>query len=161
MSTTRQLETVTLFNFLYTQLICKPLLIEGFTLFMPPGWTLHFDNNKSAAGRCHYLKNKITISNDYIHSSTTTLTDIVDTLLHEMAHVIAGPMAEHGPIWKLVAKTIGCTADVYCKRFIFEKDYKYVIKCPMGCKKHRHRLAVDKHIMCRTHNVEQEIIVQK
>ncbi len=32
-----------------------------------------------------------------------------DTVLHEIAHAIAGPEAGHGPLWKATARRIGAT----------------------------------------------------
>ena len=35
--------------------------------------------------------------------------EIRDTVLHEIAHAIAGPEAGHGPLWKATARRIGAT----------------------------------------------------
>ena len=34
---------------------------------------------------------------------------IRDTVLHEIAHAIAGREAGHGPLWKVTARRIGAT----------------------------------------------------
>ena len=34
---------------------------------------------------------------------------VLDTLLHEIAHALAGPKARHGPVWKAIAKKLGAT----------------------------------------------------
>lgn len=122
-----------------------------------PNWILAFDRNKSAAGRCFYNKRKISISMDYLNSIHVTEHDVYDTLLHEFAHAIAGAASGHGPIWVHVAKILGCSANVYCKRFIHETDYKYVVVCPIGCKKYRHRMCVDAHRVCPVHQEDQII----
>jgi SprT protein len=158
---THQLETQILFNEFYKQLLTNPVLLYGKRLRISSGWVLVFDDHKSSAGRCHFSKMTISISTHYVNSSKTTIGDIADTLLHELAHAIAGPAAGHGPIWRDVAKAIGCSTNVYAKRFIFHKDYKYVIKCPKGCVRHRHRLSLKKHRLCPIHNEQQKIIKQK
>lgn len=122
-----------------------------------PIWVLKFDRNKRAAGRCFHNRKKISISLDYLESHNITEADVYDTLLHEFAHVIAGPAAGHGPIWANVAKALGCSAQVHCKQFIHECDYKYVIMCPNGCKKYRHRMVLDAHKVCRHHQEKQLI----
>lgn len=161
MYTTRQLETQFMFNALYEHVIQTPVTLNNHTFQMPLGWLLYFDNSKSAAGRCHYLKMKISVSNAYIHCPETSLRDIADTLLHEFAHAMAGPYADHGPVWQYIAVAIGCSASVYSRQFIFQRDYKYVIRCPKGCVKHRHRISAAAHEVCPIHKTRQEIILQK
>jgi predicted SprT family Zn-dependent metalloprotease len=34
-----------------------------------------------------------------------------DTILHEIAHALAGPKHNHDARWKSIARSIGCTAD--------------------------------------------------
>ena len=36
--------------------------------------------------------------------------DFVDTVLHEVAHILAGVREMHGPKWKRIARELGCTA---------------------------------------------------
>lgn len=31
---------------------------------------------------------------------------------HEFAHVLVGPLAEHGPVWQSAARALGCTLSV-------------------------------------------------
>ena len=68
-------------------------------------WELAFDHARRRAGACHYTAQKITVSRHlmvlYDESS------VADTLLHEIAHALAGPRAGHGPRWKATALRIG------------------------------------------------------
>jgi len=41
-----------------------------------------------------------------VHASSEQLTD---TILHEIAHALAGPAAKHGPAWKAIARRLGAT----------------------------------------------------
>lgn len=34
---------------------------------------------------------------------------VTDTILHEIAHALAGPAARHGPAWKSIARRLGAT----------------------------------------------------
>ena len=40
-----------------------------------------------------------------------TRADIEDTLLHEIAHALAGHRHHHDDVWKAAARAIGCTAE--------------------------------------------------
>ena len=37
--------------------------------------------------------------------------ELIDTVLHEVAHALVGPEHNHDRVWKLAAMRIGCTAD--------------------------------------------------
>lgn len=69
------------------------------------GWTFEFDNAKRRFGVCRFRSKRIGLSkplteaNDYVQ--------VVDTILHEIAHAIAGHAAGHGPEWKKVCIRIG------------------------------------------------------
>lgn len=103
------------------------------------GWTFEFDNAKSRFGVCRYrtkrigLSKPLTEANDYVQ--------VVDTILHEIAHAIAGHTAGHGPEWKKVCVQIGAKP----QRCYTEEDTtiiagKYKAVCG-GCGKtfHRHK----------------------
>ena len=40
---------------------------------------------------------------------STSLRQVTDTILHEIAHALAGPGAGHGPAWKATASRLGAT----------------------------------------------------
>lgn len=69
------------------------------------GWTFKFDTAMCRFGNCcHYpkvisLSEKLTLLNDEFQ--------VRDTILHEIAHAIAGFKAGHGPIWKDVCVKVG------------------------------------------------------
>jgi predicted SprT family Zn-dependent metalloprotease len=60
------------------------------------------------AGCANFSKLIIEISSLYINE--TTEENAKDTLLHEVAHALAGHKAGHGNEWKKIALQIGCTA---------------------------------------------------
>lgn len=71
------------------------------------GWTFGWAQTKRRLGVCKYRSKRIEIAEYYaLNSSPAT---VLDTLLHEIAHAIAGPAARHGPVWKAIAARLGAT----------------------------------------------------
>jgi predicted SprT family Zn-dependent metalloprotease/ribosomal protein L21E len=68
-------------------------------------WRVQFDTAKRRAGVCRYHDRLIGLS-----APLTRLHDAGEvrrTILHEIAHALAGPAAGHGPRWQSVARRIG------------------------------------------------------
>lgn len=73
-----------------------------------------FDASRKRMGACHWDRltrkvSKITLSVDLVMRATES--KVHDTILHEIAHALAGHQAGHGERWKQVARSIGCTAE--------------------------------------------------
>lgn len=100
------------------------------------GYRFRFNNRRRAAGICSY-KNK-TVELSLPLTLLSNVEDVTDTILHEIAHALAGPLAGHGPVWQRIAISIGCNGK-RCygaeKSTTFEA-YKVVAKykavCPNG-----------------------------
>lgn len=94
-----------------------------------PGWKIVFaEYTVKRAGSCSHYTKTIRINKSY--ATTAAEKDLIDTILHEVAHMIAGEEAKHGPKWKSVAKEIGCNGTVYHKfEWVAEP---FVAKCPKG-----------------------------
>ena len=71
------------------------------------GWTLAFAESRSRLGDCDFNDRQIRIGRD--HALEGNEEEIRDTVLHEIAHAIAGPEAGHGPLWKATVRRIGAT----------------------------------------------------
>src|SRR3954451_24473133 len=71
------------------------------------GWTFGLVKTKRRLGVCKYRTKRIEIAEYYARNSPPGT--VLDTLLHEIAHAIAGPAAGHGPAWKAVALRLGAT----------------------------------------------------
>ncbi len=71
------------------------------------GWSFGLTDAKRQLGVCKYRSKRIEISEYYALNSPAQ--SVLDTLLHEIAHAIAGPAARHGPAWKAVAIRLGAT----------------------------------------------------
>ena len=76
-------------------------------------WTFAFLEAERRLGDCHFEDRVIRIGRT--HALDASDAEIRDTVLHEVAHAIAGPEARHGPAWKAIARRIGATprASVY------------------------------------------------
>lgn len=67
-----------------------------------------FDNGKRRLGATHFIGGKpikITLSKHFVQKQTPD--EVRDTVLHEIAHALAGRTAGHGPKWKAQARAIG------------------------------------------------------
>ena len=69
------------------------------------GWTFGLADTKRRLGACKFRSKRIEIAEYYARNSAPE--SVLDTLLHEIAHAIAGPAAGHGPAWKAVAIRLG------------------------------------------------------
>ena len=76
-------------------------------------WTLIFFESTRALGQCRYRDRLIRLSRN--HALDGKIEDISDTILHEIAHAIAGPEAGHGPVWKATARRVGAIPLSVCQ----------------------------------------------
>jgi ribosomal protein L37AE/L43A len=100
------------------------------------GWTFGLADTRRRLGVCKYRSRRIEIAEYYARNSPPET--VLDTLLHEIAHAIAGSAARHGPAWKAIAVRLGATPRA-C-----ESSHQAVMKpgdwqasCP-SCKKTAH-----------------------
>ena len=121
---------------------------------------LEFGNSKTALGTCVFNRitgepKRITISKRWIPYLTPDETK--DTILHEIAHAIAGHKAGHGPKWRKVARNIGAKperlADIPPE--ISTRLRRHTAKwkltcCNLGCDNvfYRHRLKSNATYRC-------------
>jgi predicted SprT family Zn-dependent metalloprotease len=80
---------------------------EQFTRHGLVGWTFRLADTKRRLGVCKHRTKRIEISEYYATHNRDEA--VLDTLLHEVAHALAGPKAGHGPVWKEIAIRIGAT----------------------------------------------------
>ncbi len=73
-------------------------------------WIFRFDLASSRGGICKYDHKLIALSN--IYSLTSSESEIMNTILHEIAHALVGPQHNHDATWLTKAKSIGCTGEV-------------------------------------------------
>lgn len=70
-------------------------------------WNLGFIESTYRLGDCRYGDRLIRISRNLALDGRKAL--IRETVLHEIAHALAGREAGHGPLWREVARRIGAT----------------------------------------------------
>ena len=70
-------------------------------------WTFVLAGTKRRQGACKFRDRRIEIAEFYAQHNPAE--KVLDTLLHEIAHALAGPKARHGPAWKAIAKKLGAT----------------------------------------------------
>jgi len=68
-------------------------------------WNLVIDNARRRAGCCKYDKKIITLSKRHLDLSEEH--EIINTVLHEVAHALVGPNHGHDKIWKSMCVKIG------------------------------------------------------
>lgn len=72
------------------------------------GWSFSWNKRKTAFGVCNYRKKTIFLSTCLTETETEDAT--TQTILHEIAHALAGPGTGHGKYWRMVAREIGVRA---------------------------------------------------
>lgn len=78
------------------------------------GLELALDNGSRRLGACWFFGNKatkISLAWKWMRDCPQDVLD--DTMLHEIAHAIAGREASHGPLWQRVCKIIGAQPNQY------------------------------------------------
>ena len=106
-----------------------------------PAWGFRMSRSKNAIGFCqynHFNGGMITFSKNFLHLADH---EIRDTILHEIAHAIAGHKASHGPEWKAVCRRIGAKPDANADLKSEDKvAFKWTGICPNGHASQRHAL---------------------
>lgn len=100
-------------------------------------WTFGFDRAKTRAGQCRYGRKAISLSRPL--TARHDEAEVRDTVLHEIAHALAGPRAGHGPRWRAKALAIGCSGSRCSSPDAprVEGDWRGV--CPSGHETTAHR----------------------
>lgn len=95
---------------IYNMEQCTRLAIRLMTKhgLLTHGWRFGYDRAKTRCGICDYNAKTIKLSVHYVMDTSVAWGDIRNTILHEIAHAIAGYDASHGEVWKQAALSIGC-----------------------------------------------------
>ncbi|MGI9337944.1 MAG: SprT-like domain-containing protein [Gammaproteobacteria bacterium] len=92
-------------------------------------WHFAWDEATSRAGVCRYDKHTIGLSRLFVRQASAA--ELRDTILHEIAHALAGPGHHHDHVWKEIAQSIGCSGDRCCEKPFAPKQW--LRRCPNGC----------------------------
>ena len=111
-------------------------LMDKYDLF-DKDWKFAFDNARRRLGLCSYRRKTISLSKNYL--PLVDEAEVIDTVLHEIAHALVGKKQGHNWIWKQKAVEIGCNGQRLYKGEA-RVEAKYVGTCPKcGRVIHRHR----------------------
>lgn len=100
-------------------------------------WSIVADRAKTRAGVCRFGRRQIGIS-----APLTTLheeSEVLDTILHEIAHALVGPQHGHDAVWRAKALEIGCSGERCVSTDSPRVPGEWVGRCPAGHEKSRHR----------------------
>ncbi len=81
------------------------MMAEDCIRYYVPEWTFVWSTAKRRRGSCHFGPKEIQLSIEYAKDNDEYY--ILDTILHEIAHAIAGARVHHGPQWQAVCLDIG------------------------------------------------------
>lgn len=117
-------------------------LLEKYRL-LQKGWRFKWDHAKRRAGQCRYSTKTISLSVGYAKLNVDDRPyDVLDTILHEVAHALAGPGTNHGPQWVAQCKLIGAKPERCCDAQVEMPKGRYRANCPTcGKPYYRHRRA--------------------
>lgn len=101
------------------------------------GWGFEWNNHKTSAGICNYTREIIALSRLYAEARSWENTR--NTILHEIAHALAGPEAGHGPKWRAIARAIGCNAERCFSDYNSANFARYIGTCGCECVHGLHR----------------------
>jgi len=92
-------------------------------------WSVCLDDSGSRAGACDYRDKVISLSRLFLRGAPAD--EVRDTLLHEVAHALAGAAHHHDAHWRKIAREIGCSART-CHDIEFAPP-RWIMRCPNGC----------------------------
>lgn len=92
-------------------------------------WKIVVDRAKKRFGLCKHSVQTISISER--HFSFSSHEDIVDTILHEIAHALVGPGHGHNHVWKAKCRQIGAKPIRCGKKPVeaYNADAKWTATC--------------------------------
>ena len=90
-------------------------------------WSFQFTRRRRSLGLCRYQQKRIELSLPYVLRNDEA--NIRDTILHEIAHALAGQKAGHGARWKAVCRQIGALPE-RCDRSAVMPKGRWVGRCP-------------------------------
>lgn len=99
-------------------------------------WRLVFDRAKTRAGQCRFQVREISLSAPLMQLQDAS--EVRETILHEIAHALAGPAHGHDRVWREQARAIGASGET---RLFTDSTPRrdWVGTCPKGHTVNRHR----------------------
>lgn len=92
-------------------------------------WSFKFDRSKSRFGACWHNRKLISLSKELVFLNDEK--DVLDVLLHEIAHACVGKGNGHNWVWRQKAVELGCNPErCYDPRKVITPKKKFVGICP-------------------------------
>jgi predicted SprT family Zn-dependent metalloprotease len=92
------------------------------------GWHFEFGQARRQFGLCDLPFRRIRLSAPL--TRTNSRAKVQDTILHEIAHALAGPGHHHDDAWRAIARSIGCDGERCYGPDVRKPAGKYVVYCP-------------------------------
>jgi len=110
------------------------------------GWRFEWSRAKTSYGTVYYSCKLLQLSKPL--TAIGTYEQVNDTVLHEIAHCLAGPEHRHDKVWWGIARLIGCDGTIYGTKGNIPGKYQYRCKkCGYTARFHRPL----KHLHLRYH----------
>jgi hypothetical protein len=117
-----------------TEKSVEMLVREKLDFYKLTDWQVEINNTKRTLGMCCHSSKTIKMSKAFF--THMKYEDIIDTILHEIAHALVGPGHGHGEVWKAMAVRLGCTPSATAKGkhlpSAIERGAKWVMVTPSG-----------------------------
>lgn len=90
-------------------------------------WHFKFSNHKTLAGVCYYREQRIVLSEYYVLNNSDK--EVINTMLHEIAHALAPRWEAHGKVWRKIFKDLLIK---YNQPVNVSRCYDRSVKMPVG-----------------------------
>ena len=94
----------------------KKVMLENMRKHSLYDWDFKFDKAKKRFGSCRHRTKTITLSEELVKLNSEE--QVLDTILHEIAHALVGIRNRHNNVWKQKAKSIGCNGQKYYSKTV-------------------------------------------
>lgn len=85
------------------------LAVDVVDAYLPQDWTIKWERMDGTAGLCNHT-DRVLVFNPSILASYSR-DEVLQVVLHEVAHAIVGPGKGHGRVWKDMARRLGYTGE--------------------------------------------------
>jgi predicted SprT family Zn-dependent metalloprotease len=115
------------------------------------GWRFEFDRAIRRFGACHWRPScKITLSRVLVAANEEP--EVRDTILHEIAHALAGRDAGHGPTWRAKCLEVGARPErCYDTGRVTAPPARYEVACEAHGRLADRVRRPDRHTLNHTH----------